>query len=132
MKLPRGPEWLEAAIKIPRHAVPWHRRGFVAALPLSTETVFISDVVPPAVNGRRVAGMSFGGSAANVNYTYRFYRNGTWYDETLGNLTMASGPFCQVVPIFAVYAPTDLLELRVFQSTGGARDVSVYVWGWDF
>lgn len=129
---PRGPEWLSRALRMPKDAIPWYQSGSLLALANGAEGTLWTYTVLPAVNGLRIAGFIYGVSAAASGYSWRFFRNGNRYDQSVGNFLMPGSPTPVVVPLFLVYQPTELAELRVNNATGAGRDIGSYAWGWLF
>lgn len=128
---PRGPAWNRRSLRMPDDAVPWAQRGNVASVATATEVPIFTYSVLPEVN-LRVAGMVYAATAANINFSWRWYRNGNRYDSTYGNLRIGAAVSPLFIPLYMVFGAGDLAEVRIENLSGVTRDFTVYAWGWLF
>jgi hypothetical protein len=131
-RIPRGPEWDRATLRPPDHAMPWTATGSATTVATGTEVTLIAEDLQPEINGGRIAWILIASNAGNLSYTWRFYRNGSPYDEVFGQLRIGAQIVPTIVPVFLLYQPGDHLDFAVLNQSGASRDFSGTFGGWKF
>lgn len=121
------------AIKVPDNAIPWHKRGFITAVPTGTvATIIPAYLVPSNVKGLRIAGLVYSSGTNHANSTFKFMKDGNPYDDTLGFLQLGAVVAPILIPVCAIYDAGQTFELDVSNISGSNKDYGAYAFGWLF